>query len=109
SASVSVPAETGAHAEEPEDAAPEDARPAEASAPEPVKDAAPEDAAPEDAAPEDAVPLVEAPRPEPVLALAGGRVPGPDVAPRPDPVRDSGRHQAVIANERTASIPVHLL
>ncbi|WP_328900304.1 SPFH domain-containing protein [Streptomyces sp. NBC_00441] len=96
SASVSVPAE--ARAEEPQDAAPEDARPAEAPAPEPVKDAAPEDAAPEDA-----VPLVEAPRPEPVLALTGGRV------PRPDPIRDSGRHQAVIANERTASIPVHLL
>ncbi|WP_406287510.1 SPFH domain-containing protein [Streptomyces sp. NBC_00209] len=91
SASVSVPAE--ARAEEPQDAAPEDARPAEAPAPEPVKDAAPEDA----------VPLVDAPRPEPVLALTGGRV------PRPDPIRDSGRHQAVIANERTASIPVHLL
>ncbi|MFK0099201.1 SPFH domain-containing protein [Streptomyces sp. NPDC091040] len=112
SASVSVPAE--AHAEEPEDAAPEDARPAEAAAPEPVKDAAPEDAVPgeaepRDAVPEDAAPLAEAPRPEPVLALAGARVPGPDAAPRPDPVRDSGRHQAVIANERTASIPVHLL
>ncbi|OKJ76144.1 SPFH domain-containing protein [Streptomyces sp. CB02460] len=92
SASVSVPVE--ARAEEPQDAAPEDARPAEAVAPEPVKDAAPVEAAP----------LVEAPRPEPALALAGARVPGP-----PDPVRDSGRHQAVIANERTASIPVHLL
>ncbi|MFJ7625991.1 SPFH domain-containing protein [Streptomyces sp. NPDC097595] len=106
SASVSVPAE--ARAEEPADAAPEDARPAEAAAPEPVKEAAPEEAAPRDAAPEDAVPLAEAPLPEPViepaLALTGARVPGP-----PDPVRDSGRHQAVIANERTASIPVHLL
>ncbi|UZK56158.1 SPFH domain-containing protein [Streptomyces drozdowiczii] len=92
SASVSVPVE--ARPEEPQDAEPEDARPAEAVAPEPVKDAAPVEAAP----------LVEAPRPEPALALAGARVPGP-----PDPVRDSGRHQAVIANERTASIPVHLL
>ncbi|MGW2474585.1 SPFH domain-containing protein [Streptomyces sp. NPDC001665] len=97
SASVSVPVE--ARAEEPEDAAPEDARPAEAPAPEPVKDAAPVGAVPVDPAP-----LVEAPRSEPVLALTGARVPGP-----PDPVRDSGRHQAVIANERTASIPVHLL
>ncbi|MEV5602922.1 SPFH domain-containing protein [Streptomyces sp. NPDC052299] len=116
SASVSVPAE--ARAKEPEDAvpedavrddlAPEDARPAEVPAPALVEDAPPgsaepEDAVPQKAEPEDAVPHVEAPRPEPVLALTGARVPGPD------PVRDSGRHQAVIANERTASIPVHLL
>lgn len=111
SASVSVPAE--ARAKEPadavpedavrEDPAPEDARPAEVPAPALVKDAPPRSAEPEDAVPQDAVPHVEAPRPEPVLALSGARVPGPD------PVRDSGRHQAVIANERTASIPVHLL
>ncbi|MGC4946444.1 SPFH domain-containing protein [Streptomyces sp. DT224] len=117
SASVSVPA--GARGEEPadavpQDAVPEDARPADAPAPDLVKDAGPQDAVPEDtrpedAVPEDAVPVAKAPRPEPVLALAGARVPGPDAAPRPDPVRDSGRHQAVIANERTASIPVHLL
>ncbi|MEU2023017.1 SPFH domain-containing protein [Streptomyces sp. NPDC016469] len=117
SASVTVPA--GVRAEEPadavpqdavlhaavpqdaapQDAVPEDARPAETPAPDLVKDAAPKDAAP----------VAEAPRSEPALALTGARVPGPDVASRPDPVRDSGRHQAVIANERTASIPVHLL
>ncbi|WP_405897876.1 SPFH domain-containing protein [Streptomyces sp. NBC_00727] len=98
SASVSVPA----GAEEPADAVPEDAvpehavpedvRPAEAPAPEPVKEPVKEPA-----------PVADAFRPEPVLALNGARVPGPD------PLRDSGRHQAVIANERTASIPVHLL
>ncbi|MGQ4489554.1 SPFH domain-containing protein [Streptomyces sp. SAS_281] len=109
SASVSVPAGTRARAEEPADAVPVDARPADAPARALVKNAAPEDAAPEATGPEDAAPVAEAPRPEPVLALAGARVPGPDAAPRPDPVRDSGRHQAVIANERTASIPVHLL
>lgn len=64
------------------------------------------------------------PEPEPVLVLAGAgpsvavgaeaetatRVPGPDAGPpRTDSVRDTGRHQAVIANERTATIPVHLL
>ncbi|TRV81456.1 membrane protease subunit [Streptomyces sp. 130] len=90
----------------PEDAVPAGAVPGDAPAPDLVKDAVPEDAAPEDV-----VSLAVAPRPEPALALAGARVPGPgpDAAPCPDPVRDSGRHQAVIANERTASIPVHLL
>ncbi|MFF5334019.1 SPFH domain-containing protein [Streptomyces sp. NPDC013181] len=41
---------------------------------------------------------------EPVLVLSGA-----DAAPRPDPLRDTGRHQAVIGGDRTASIPVHLL
>lgn len=65
------------------------------------------------------------PAPEAVLVLSGAgngtgtgaeteagtaaRVPGPDAGPRTDSRWDTGRHQAVIANERTASIPVHLL
>ncbi|MCX4448992.1 SPFH domain-containing protein [Streptomyces sp. NBC_01789] len=122
SASVSVPSAAGADAEagaeEPADAVPLGAV---------LADAAPTDAVPADAVsasvPEPAPepePVAEAPVPgrEPVLAGAragveGGvgpaLVPGPDSGPRTDPLRDSGRHQAVIANERTASIPVHLL
>ncbi|PZT71913.1 MULTISPECIES: SPFH domain-containing protein [unclassified Streptomyces] len=49
-----------------------------------------------------------APVAEPVLVLSGAGA-GADAAPRPDPLRDTGRHQAVIGGERTASIPVHLL
>ncbi|TXS02448.1 membrane protease subunit [Streptomyces sp. col6] len=132
SASVSVPSAAGADAEagaeEPADAVPLGAVLADAVR----ADAAPTDAVPADTVPADAVsasvpepapepePVAEAPVPEREPVLAGARagveggtgpvlVPGPDSAPRTDPLRDSGRHQAVIANERTASIPVHLL
>ncbi|MEU9533068.1 SPFH domain-containing protein [Streptomyces sp. NPDC048213] len=136
SASVSVPSAAAAEGEaEAEAGTKGDAK---ADATEPV-DAVPVNAVPMDAVPMDAVPVrvdsdtsvdpepadaVPAPAPErePVLAAVGpALVPGPDAGsrtdpgprtepgPRPDPLRDSGRHQAVIANERTASIPVHLL
>lgn len=117
-------ADVRADAKEPADAVPADVVPV---------DVVPADAVPADAVPADAVPVpvpvdldvdpepadaVSAPAPErePVLAGVGpALVPGPDAGsrtgpgPRTDPLRDSGRHQAVIANERTASIPVHLL
>ena len=120
SASVSVPSAAGAEAP----------AAAEADAKEPA-DAVPVDTVPVDAVPVEAEPLEAGPAPvpasrpvdetrvperEPVPAGVGSAlVPGPDAGPRhdpgprTDPLRDSGRHQAVIANERTASIPVHLL
>ncbi|NEC64189.1 membrane protease subunit, partial [Streptomyces sp. SID9727] len=77
-----VPAGTRARAEEPADAVPVDARPVDAPVPDLVKDAGPVDAVAGATGPEDAVPVAKAPRsecePEPVLALAGARVPGPD-------------------------------
>ncbi|WUS97140.1 SPFH domain-containing protein [Streptomyces sp. NBC_00708] len=117
SASVSVPSAAGADAEagaeEPADAVPVDAVLADAAPADAMSASVPEPA-PE---PE---PAAGAPAPEREPVLAGARtgagggvgpvlVPGPDAGPRTDPLRDSGRHQAVIANERTASIPVHLL
>ncbi|MGW1180777.1 SPFH domain-containing protein [Streptomyces drozdowiczii] len=138
SASVSVPSAAApeAEADAKADAKAETEADARGDAKEPA-DAVPADAVPADAVPADAVPVpadldvdpepadaVAAPAPErePVLAGVGpALVPGPDAGsrtgpgprtdpgPRLDPLRDSGRHQAVIANERTASIPVHLL
>ncbi|MFJ3084934.1 SPFH domain-containing protein [Streptomyces sp. NPDC086838] len=107
-ADVKEPADAVPVAKEPADAVPVAAEPVDAE-PAPVPEARPVDETP-------------APEREPVLAGVGpALVPGPDAGsrtdpgprtepgPRLDPLRDSGRHQAVIANERTASIPVHLL
>lgn len=82
------------------------------------------DTAPATLAPQGSAPETSAPVPGRENAPLTASVPGPGSAPasaspaftredtgelRADPRVDTGRHQAVIANERTASIPVHLL
>lgn len=86
-----------------------------ASASAPLRDDTPRDDTPRNDTPRDDTPRTAAvPGSELAPASLSLTFTGEDTGefrtdPRTDPRTDTGRHQAVIANERTASIPVHLL